>query len=170
MKKETICQFLKRVIFGKKTEKKVKKAILGVNKRAWSEDEEHIFYDINSYRAEPGDDEEGNPLPQRQYLQKDDILKSIADTIAQMYADNGIAVKYLGGHIYFPETTQMLSAMGLHGAENLASHYGFAQSTINGWIASEGHRDNILKDWTHTGVSVKTDTKGFKYYLQLFSK
>ena len=103
-------------------------------------------------------------------LQKDDKLYDIADIVLRKYVLDKIPIKKHGKHTYFPITTQMLNALGLKGAENLGSHYYYTKSAVKNWIKSKSHNKNLMKDWTHTGVSVQTSTEGNKFYLQIFSK
>ncbi|KAA1243222.1 CAP domain-containing protein [Aquimarina sp. RZ0] len=53
-------------------------------------------------------------------------------------------------------------------AENVAQFYPDAQSVVNGWLESSGHRQNIEGNYTHTGISAIKDSKGRYYYTQLF--
>lgn len=56
--------------------------------------------------------------------------------------------------------------------ENLAYTYGYedpAAASIEGWMNSPGHRENILNGkFTHVGVGVFCDTKGAFYITQDF--
>ncbi|WP_164914204.1 CAP domain-containing protein [Aquimarina sediminis] len=53
-------------------------------------------------------------------------------------------------------------------AENVASFYPDAQSVVAGWIESDGHRENIEGNFTHTGIAAIKDENGKYYYTQLF--
>ena len=57
--------------------------------------------------------------------------------------------------------------------ENIASNTGFGESSastaVDGWMNSEGHRNNILNaEFTHTGMGVATDGAGKFVYTQVF--
>jgi uncharacterized protein YkwD len=53
--------------------------------------------------------------------------------------------------------------------ENLAAGFTSASSVINGWMNSEGHRANILKDgYTQIGIGIKKDATGRIYWVQIF--
>lgn len=54
--------------------------------------------------------------------------------------------------------------------ENVAYGYSTTISTINAWIKSESHHANLVGDYTHFGVSIKTDSVGKKYYTNMFIK
>lgn len=42
------------------------------------------------------------------------------------------------------------------------------QSVVSQWLRSEGHRDNIEKDYTHSALSAIKGTDGKYYYTQIF--
>ena len=41
---------------------------------------------------------------------------------------------------------------------------------FQGWMESSGHRDNILGDYTETGVGISIDQEGAFFFTQLFTK
>ncbi|CAN5603104.1 hypothetical protein BH23PLA1_BH23PLA1_25470 [soil metagenome] len=52
--------------------------------------------------------------------------------------------------------------------ENLAFNYQDAESVVNGWMASAGHRSNLLRaEFTEVGVAVATNFMNQKYYVQV---
>lgn len=55
-------------------------------------------------------------------------------------------------------------------AENVARFYQDAQSVVDGWLNSSGHRNNIEGNYTHTGIAAIKDENGRYYYTQLFYK
>lgn len=52
--------------------------------------------------------------------------------------------------------------------ENVAYGYDTAESVMNAWLNSPGHKAIIEGDYTHTGFGVMKNTKGQSYYTQLF--
>lgn len=54
--------------------------------------------------------------------------------------------------------------------ENVAFGFSTPQGALNAWIASAGHKANLEGDYTHYGVSVRTDEEGRKYYTNMFIK
>lgn len=54
--------------------------------------------------------------------------------------------------------------------ENVAYGYSSSFSTVNAWINSQSHKANLEGDYTHFGVSIKTDADGKKYYTNMFIK
>lgn len=53
-------------------------------------------------------------------------------------------------------------------AENVARFYQNAQSVVDGWLNSSGHKDNIEGNYTYTGIAAIKDENGRYYYTQLF--
>jgi len=53
--------------------------------------------------------------------------------------------------------------------ENLANGFTSSSSAVQGWMNSEGHKNNILNShYTHLGVGVAMDSTGRLYWAQLF--
>jgi uncharacterized protein YkwD len=73
-----------------------------------------------------------------------------------------------------PSPTDRASAAGYHYAalgENIAYDYADADAVVAGWMASAGHRANILNaDFTEIGASVAFNAQGQPYYTQVFGK
>jgi uncharacterized protein YkwD len=77
------------------------------------------------------------------------------------------------GHYYFETRSnnikQVLGAVKV--SENIAYNYNTNNAALNAWINSEGHKDNIEGDYTHFGISIKTNpNNGRKYYTNIFMK
>ena len=54
--------------------------------------------------------------------------------------------------------------------ENVAMGYRTANSVVNGWLNSQGHRENIEGSrFTKTGISAVRNSQGIYYYTQVFS-
>ncbi|MBW1294285.1 CAP domain-containing protein [Aquimarina litoralis] len=53
-------------------------------------------------------------------------------------------------------------------AENVARFYQDAQSVVDGWLSSIGHKENIEGNYMYTGISAIKDENGRYYYTQLF--
>ena len=53
--------------------------------------------------------------------------------------------------------------------ENVASGFSSAKAVVNAWLNSPTHRA-IIEDskYTHTGISIKSDANGKKYFVQVF--
>ncbi len=77
------------------------------------------------------------------------------------------------GHQYFDQRAtnikQVLGAVKV--SENVAYNYQSNEGVLNAWLLSDGHKENIEGDFTHFGISVKTNpATGKKYYTNIFMK
>ena len=56
-------------------------------------------------------------------------------------------------------------------AENVALGYLSAETVVDGWMASKGHRANILnRDVGETGIGIARSAAGGLYYCQVFGR
>ncbi|MGD1947031.1 MAG: CAP domain-containing protein [Croceivirga sp.] len=53
-------------------------------------------------------------------------------------------------------------------AENVAKDFEYSEAALQAWLSSEGHRNNIEGDFTHTTLSIVSDREGNFYYTQIF--
>ncbi len=53
-------------------------------------------------------------------------------------------------------------------AENVAYGYTTAEKVVQGWIDSDGHRENMEGNYTHIGVAAIESSDGTYYYTQIF--
>ena len=54
--------------------------------------------------------------------------------------------------------------------ENIARYLSTPEETMKAWMASDTHRENVLRStYTHIGVAIKKDDNGNFYWIQLFS-
>lgn len=55
--------------------------------------------------------------------------------------------------------------------ENLALNYRTSDDAVDSWMASPGHRSNVLlADYTELGVAIAFDSLGQPYYVQVFGR
>ena len=54
--------------------------------------------------------------------------------------------------------------------ENIAYNYNTPQSVVKAWLNSPTHKENIEGDYTHFGISIRTNPDGKKYYTNIFVK
>ena len=55
--------------------------------------------------------------------------------------------------------------------ENVAFNYVSADTALQAWLASPGHRANIEGEFTHFGISIRENSvTGKKYYTNIFIK
>jgi hypothetical protein len=74
----------------------------------------------------------------------------------------------------YPSPPDRLAAAGYNWqayGENLAFGQRDAARAVADWMASEGHRANIVNTtFTEIGAAYKTDGNGFPYYVEMFGK
>jgi uncharacterized protein YkwD len=76
-------------------------------------------------------------------------------------------------HDYFESRSEnIIEVLGaVRVGENIAYNFVNAESALNAWLNSPGHKANIEGDYTHIGISVTTNpTTGRKYYTNMFMK
>lgn len=55
--------------------------------------------------------------------------------------------------------------------ENIAYNYQAPNGAMDAWLASPGHKANIVGEFTHFGISIRVDPEtGKKYYTNIFIK
>lgn len=54
--------------------------------------------------------------------------------------------------------------------ENIAYNYNTSQEALKAWLNSPSHKANIEGDYTHFGISIRTNQYGKKYYTNIFVK
>ncbi|MEZ7499500.1 CAP domain-containing protein [Flavobacterium sp. Arc3] len=55
--------------------------------------------------------------------------------------------------------------------ENIAYNYNTPQAALTAWLNSPGHKENIVGNFTHFGISIRENPEtGKKYYTNIFAK
>ncbi len=75
-------------------------------------------------------------------------------------------------HNYFVARSEnLISVLGAKRVgENIAYNYNTPKSIVNAWLNSPTHKENIEGDYTHFGISIRTNPDGKKYYNNIFVK
>ena len=76
-------------------------------------------------------------------------------------------------HDYFEQrANNIIHVLGAERVgENIAYNYVTAESAMQAWLNSPGHKANILGDYTHLGMSVTVNPEtGRRYYTNMFMK
>ena len=116
-----------------------------------------ILERINAYRIEKG----LNPLNNH------DIIKAVAYT----HTDYMIEKNDVNHDYFFQRKTSLEeNASAKKVSENVAYAYSNAESVVNAWIRSEGHRANIEGDYTDFDVSAEQNEQGKWYFTNIFIK
>lgn len=116
-----------------------------------------ILYYVNGYRASKN-------LPPLQ-------LEARASAAAKQHSHEMAVHAIPFGHLYFEKRINALR-QHVHGyrgaAENVAYYKLNAKELVRQWIASPGHRQNIVGPYQLTGIGIAHSKQGWAYYTQLF--
>ena len=56
-------------------------------------------------------------------------------------------------------------------SENIAYNYNTPQAAMTAWLNSPGHKENIVGNFTHIGISIRENAvTGKKYYTNIFTR
>jgi len=125
--------------------------------------EARIFNLINAERRRQG-------LPPLEYSrQLDEMAKIQAQNMARFHK-----MAHVLPESGLPTLTDRARHVGYpYGrlAENVAHDYPDAQTVVQGWMTSKGHRANILNsDVAETGIAIARSSSGGLYYCQVFGR
>jgi len=97
-------------------------------------------------------------------------LNHIIQSEARLHSKNMAEKKTAYGHDGFKKRVNVIrkSAHKKMVGENVAYGYNSADSVVNGWLKSKGHRKNIETKYTHTGIGVYISSSGKYYFTQIF--
>lgn len=102
-------------------------------------------------------------------LQQQHTLTKVAREHSQNMADKKVDF----GHDGFDDRFDKVKHLGVRKfGENVAYSYNVKnplQTAVTGWMNSKGHRENILNDFSETGMGIAFDKKGTFYVTQLFA-
>ena len=113
---------------------------------------------INAYRVNNG----------LKSLLKTNYISSKAEVHNNYMISTGIL-----SHDNFTARSQdIMKVLGANSTgENVAYNYSTAQAAFDAWLASPGHKANILGDFTNFGISIRVNpTDGRKYYTNIFAR
>lgn len=94
------------------------------------------------------------------------LLSPTMNAVAQGWSEHMAAHSSM---THNPDYATTLPAPWMRVAENVAQGY-TAQTVVSAWMASEGHRNNILGDFTHIGLGYWIDDTGRTWFTQNFGK
>ena len=112
---------------------------------------------INDYRVSVG----LNPLKQNDYIS----LK------AEEHNEQMITTNVVSHDGFVARSENIMSVLGAKKvAENIAYNYSTSQAALNAWLNSPTHKENLVGDFTHFGISIRLNAEGKKYYTNIFAK
>jgi uncharacterized protein YkwD len=100
-------------------------------------------------------------------LRNHNIVKSVAFS----HTDYMIEVNQVNHDNFFQRKSSLEQhANASRVAENVAYSFNSAQSVVNAWLNSEGHRQTIEGDFTDFDISAEQNEQGRWYYTNIFIK
>ena len=119
--------------------------------------EVEILEQINNHRLSLG----LNPL--------DDM--TIIKSVAYSHTDYMMDIGEISHDNFFTRSNYLKQNAGAKKvSENVAYGYSTAETVVNAWLKSEGHRATIEGDFTNCDVSAEKNEKGRWYYTNIFIK
>lgn len=95
------------------------------------------------------------------------IIKAVAYT----HTDYMVASNNVGHDNFFQRKNSLIdTAHATNVSENVAYAYSSAQSVVNAWLNSEGHRATIEGDFTDFDISAEQNAEGKWYFTNIFIK
>lgn len=112
---------------------------------------------INEYRVSEG----LNPLQQINHIS----FKS------EEHDDYMIVNNVVNHNNFVSRSENLVSVLGAKRVgENVAYNYNTPQAAVKAWLNSPSHKENIVGNYTHFGIAIKTNADGKKYYTNIFVK
>lgn len=100
-------------------------------------------------------------------LNSHNTIKAVAFT----HTDYMIASNHVSHDNFFLRKNSLVqNASATVVSENVAYAFSSAESVVNAWLRSEGHRLNIEGDFTYCDVSAELDADGKWYFTNIFMK
>lgn len=124
----------------------------------YSEIESEILDLINNHRTSIG----------LSTLSNSNIVSSVAEDHTNYMIKKGEV-----NHDNFQSRVKVLKEQekAISVGENIAYGYRSAEGVVNGWLKSKEHKEIIeTPDFTHFGISTKSDSEGKNYFTNIFIK
>ncbi len=95
------------------------------------------------------------------------IIKSVAFT----HTDYMVSVNQVNHDNFFQRKSSLVkNASAKEVTENVAYAYSSAESVVNAWLNSPGHKANIEGDFTDFDISAEKNSDGKWYFTNIFIK
>ena len=100
-------------------------------------------------------------------LMNHNIIKAVAYT----HTDYMVESNSVGHDNFFQrKNSLMANASATKVSENVAYAFNSAESVVNAWLNSDGHRQNIEGDFTDFDISAEQNDEGKWYFTNIFIK
>jgi uncharacterized protein YkwD len=86
--------------------------------------------------------------------------------------DNYMIANNVVNHNNFVSRSEnLISVLGAKRVgENVAYNYNTPKAALTAWLNSPSHKENIVGNYTHFGIAIRTNADGKKYYTNIFAK
>ena len=100
-------------------------------------------------------------------LNNHEIIKAVAFT----HTDYMVESNNVGHDNFFQRKNSLVdNVSATKVSENVAYAFSSAQSVVNAWLNSDGHRENIEGDFTDFDISAEQNEEGRWYFTNIFIK
>jgi len=99
------------------------------------------------------------------------INHSIIKAVAYTHTDYMVESNNVGHDNFFQRKNSLIdNASATKVSENVAYAFNSAQSVVNAWLNSEGHKNTIEGDFTDFDISAEQNEEGKWYFTNIFIK
>lgn len=96
---------------------------------------------------------------------------SIIKSVAYTHTDYMVEINQVNHDNFFQRRNSLMQNAGAaRVTENVAYGYSSAESVVNAWINSEGHRANLEGDFTDFDISAEQNEEGRWFFTNIFIK
>jgi len=91
---------------------------------------------------------------------------------SEEHANYMIANNVVNHNDFVSRSNEIIKVLGARNvSENIAYNYATPSGAFDAWLKSPSHKENIVGDFTHFGISIRQDAAtGKKYYVNIFAK
>ena len=99
------------------------------------------------------------------------VLENYISKVSENHVLYMISKNEISHDLFVNRSNDIINALGANKvAENVAYKFNSANGTLTAWLASPSHKINLEGDFTHFGISIKTNSQGVKFYTNIFMK
>lgn len=91
---------------------------------------------------------------------------------SEEHANYMIANNVVNHNDFVSRSNEIIKVLGARNvSENIAYNYATPSGAFDAWLSSPTHKENIVGNFTHFGISIRQDpSTGKKYYVNIFAK
>nr|WP_315154677.1 CAP domain-containing protein [uncultured Flavobacterium sp.] len=91
---------------------------------------------------------------------------------SQEHVNYMIANNVVNHNDFVSRSNEIIKVLGARNvSENIAYNYATPSGAFDAWLKSSSHKENIVGNFTHFGISIREDpATGKKYYVNIFAR